>query len=568
MRHAAALICLGIITMAVAGCSSRAQRLYQRAEEFLAQGQLQLAAEEYRRIVNEETSSPLADDALYKLAYIYSEEMDQPKAALVQYQGLVERYPGSTWVDDSLMRIMQIQRETLKDASAVRVTWGELCKRFENRKDLCARGLLEVGRAHFDTEKYAMAAATADELVSRYSDQQTECAQAALLKARSCERMGFEQAEVEKLYEMVIERYPDTHAAAMAKQNIGWMVYQNREVIAQARDEELRAQSRVIEGVPAHSAHEGELLQALSALRSLLAHRGEARSLEWLTALVGQPFVIVFNASSPSAQPEPMEGSPFQSVAKALGFASNTVSGSSAERTFGTIHQALLQGHPVLVRYGSPARWTIVTGYDLKADRVSYMPPDRNSYATTSREKFLAGWRSGSGGGSGIAGPEPFHQFSLGARLSQPSEQDVLRIVVQRAAEVAGRSELEGAPAGTAALTAAGALLGRCADPAAADERQTAAGWATGSLTRSIRSAEKVAPILQRAEEAIPSLQGLSGGQAEFRREAAVLIRKIGEAGSATEGSAEKWTAAAAQAEIVAALHERMAQQLAAAAGD
>ncbi len=567
-RLCAALLCATLVALTLAGCSSRAEQLYRRAEAFLAQGQLEMAAEEYLRIVTEEPSSALADDALYKLAYVYAEELGKPKVALVQYQALANNYPNSPWVDDALIRIMAIQRETLHDPAAVRQTWGELCKRFKDRKGLCARGLLEVARAHFEAEKYAMAAATCDELTARFPEQQTQSAQAALLHARSCERLDFDQAEVEKLYEAVIEHYPGTHAAATAKRNIGWLVYLNREEIAQARDEELQAQSRIIRGVPAYSARDTRLLQALSALRALLAHRGDQRSMEWLEALVGAPFAIVFDAARPSAQPDPLEGSPFEAVARALGFASNTISGASAERAFGTVHQSLLQGHPVIVRYGSPARWAIVTGYDLKNDRVSYMSPDRDGYATVGREQFFGGWRSGSGEGSGLAGPEPFHQFSLGAHLQQPSDEELLHVVVQRAAEVMGRSTLAGAPAGAAAWEAAGAWLDRCAEPDASDDRQVASGWASGSLRAYLTLAKTVTPILQRAETSIPALQGAASRHTELRQEAELVARKVDEAGAATDDAAAKWQAAAAQANYVAALHQRLAEQLASGAGD
>jgi len=524
-----------------------------------------MAGEEYRRIVSEEPASPLADDALYKLAYVYAEELDQPAVALVQYRALADSYPDSPWVDDALMRIMQIQRQTLRDPAAVRATWEELCRRFGDRKALCARGLLELARAHFDAEDYASVSATADELMAQYAEQQTQCAQAALLQARASERMGLDQAEVEKLYEAVIDRFPDTHAAAMAKRNIGWMYYGRREELEQRQAEEIRARSRVIQGVPAHSAPDNQLLQALSALRAALAYRGEQRSLEWLAAVTEAPFVILFDANRPAAGPAVPGRSPFETVADSLGFAHNTVSGASAEHAFETLHQALLQGHPVIVRYGSPAHWIIVTGYDLKDQRVYFMPPGRDRYAASSREQFLANWRAASSGGSGLAGPEPFHQFSLGARLSRPSEGDLLRIIAERAADGMKRNTLAGAPAGTAAWEAAGAWLERCVAPEEADLRQTAVGWVEGSLRSHLTMAETVTPILQRAEAEIPALQGAAARHTELREEAELVARKVEEATAAGEEASTKWQAAAAQASYVSALHRRLAEQFIAA---
>jgi len=553
----------------LAGCTTRSERLYRRAETFLAQGQHKMAADEYQRIVTEEGDGPLADDALYKLAYVYAEELDQPSVGLVQYRTLVDKYPRSPWVDDALMRIMAIQRQTLEDPEAVRATWGELCDRFTDRKALCARGLLEVARAYFDAEDYAMAAATSVELTTRFPEETTACAQAALLHARSAERMGIEQAEVEELYETLIERYPDTHAAAMAKRNIGWIYYGKREEQQQEQAAEVQRRSRIIRGVPAHASEETELLQAISALRAALAHRGEQRSMEWLMALHGAPFAVVFNSAHPSAGADPLQGSPFEILSDALGFAYNKFSGSTAANAFDTVHQAILQGRPVIIRHGSDPAWIIVTGYDLKDQRVQFMPPGRDSYAATGRDEFISRWQAGSGRGSGVAGAQPFYQFSLAARMREPSDDDLMRAVIGRAADIMQRPTLSGAPAGAAAWETVARWLDRCADPEDAEARSAIEGWVDGSLRPYLAMAQPMAPILQKAEAATPALANVTARHNELLEEAELVARKIEEATAAEDDAATKWQAAAAQARYVQALHQRIAEQLAAvASGD
>lgn len=576
MRRLFIVLCAALVLAALGGCTSRAERLYRRAETFLAQGQHKMAAEEYQRVVSEEPDSPLADDALYKLAYVYAEELDQPTVGLVKYRALADSYPRSPWVDDALMRVMAIQRQTLQDPAAVRGTWGELCRRFADRRQLCARGLLEVARAHFDTENYAMAAATAEELSEQYADQETAAAQGALLHARASERMGMPQAEVERLYEGVIERYPDTHAAAMAKRNIGWIYYGKREEQQQEHAAEVQRRSRVIRGVPAYAVGDTELLQAISALRAALEQRGEPRSMEWLAALHGAPFAVVFNSERPSLGANPLQGSPFEILSDALGFAYSKFSGATAETAFETIHQAIIQGHPVIVRHGSPPRWVIVTGYDLSEQRVHLMPPGRSSYATMSRHQFLAGWRTASGRGSGVAGAEPFYQFSLAARLTRPSDDELLNTIVERAAEIMQRRTLSGAPAADAAWEAAGAWLERCAEGQDSEEtpvppqtaRVTAASWVEGSLRPYISTAQSMTPILRKAEATTPALKSATARHNELLQEAELLARKVDEATAAEEeaDAQAKWQAAAAQANYVAALHQRLAEQLIAAA--
>ncbi len=572
--HRLLLVTCGLMVIG-AGCSSRPERLYRRAEAFLAQGQFEMAAEEYRRLVREHPRSELADDALYKLAYVNAEELGRPSAALLQYRAIIDRYPSSPYVDDAMMRVMAIQRKVLRDPAAVRQTWDEMRERFGDRRGLCARGLLEVAQAHFENEDYQRAAEVARELIESYGDQVRQSAQAALLRARAIERRGAEPAEVEELYEQVIAQYPDTHSAAMAKRSIGWIYYGKREEQEQQQAEVMRQRSRVIEGVPAHSDGNGQMMQALAALRSLLTQRGEARPLEHIAALSGTVFVMVFDPQRPNLARSVLDDSPFEIVANLLGFAHNTWSGSNPETAFETVHHALLQGHPVLVRYGSPARWIVVTGYEMAGPRVHLMPPNRRDYETAGRETFMARWREGSASGSGVAGSEPFHQFSLGTRLNTPTEEQILKAVVLRAALIMQQTSMGGAPAGAAAWEATAAWLENCTDPDAEALRSQVVTWARDGLSPQLAVAQKGTPLLTRTENLHPELENAGERFAELLREARLAVRKVEEAAddSAQDVEAEepqdpalKWEAAAAQARYVAALHARLAEQFATAA--
>ena len=567
MRRVAAALPALLALALLAGCSSKSERLYRRAEAFLAQGQFQMAADEYQRLVKDHPRSPLADDALYKLAYIFAEETDTPGAALVQYRALADNYPSSPYADDALMRAMAIQRRALQDPAAVRATYQELCRRFATRRDLCARGLLEVAWALFETESYERAAEVAGELTAQYSDQVSECAQAALLQARACRRTGEEPARVEQLYEEIIARYPDTHAAVAAKRELGYSFYEKREEEQQQQAAEVRRRSRTIAGVPAHSSQRGEVLQALAALRSALAQRGENRSLDTLIALSGAAFTVAFDPDRPWLARSVIDVKLFESVVEALGFAYNVWSGPSAEQAFESVHQALLQGHPVLVLYGSPRRWVLVTGYDMAEDRVYFMPPDRGDYAAASKSSFLANWAAASGSGSGVAGAESFYQFSLGARMSRPDDAALMATSVQRAARVMRATSLGGAPAGEEAWQALGAHLEECVLPEATDRRDQAGRWVEDGLLPWLSVAEAGTAMLRQAAEVIDGGGDAADRYEELLAEARLVAQKIEEAQAAGDEAAPKWEAAAAQANYVAALHARLARQLADASG-
>ena len=93
MRRLATILPVALTLVLLSGCMSRTERLFQRAEMFLSQGQPELAGAEYYRLAVKYPRSSFAPNALYKLAYLYREEYDDPPKAIQTYRVLAERYP-------------------------------------------------------------------------------------------------------------------------------------------------------------------------------------------------------------------------------------------------------------------------------------------------------------------------------------------------------------------------------------------------------------------------------------------------------------------------------------------
>jgi outer membrane protein assembly factor BamD (BamD/ComL family) len=565
-----AVLTSALLAVALAGCSTRSQRLYHRAEAFLAQGQFKLAADEYERLVAENPRDPLGDDALYKVAYIYAEEMDKPALALTRYRQLADRYPSSSYADDALMRIASIQRAVLHDPEAVKQTCEEISHRFSGRAQLRARAALEVARAQFDCEQYKQAAASANHLMEQFPEQTRQCAQAAFLVARATESMGGDPGKAADLYRKVVAEYPDTHSAALAKSRAGWLLFGVSEQEKQQQQEEQKRKSRIIQGVPAHGAGaDTGQLQALSVLRSALAHRGEARTLDELVALSGVAFQFVFDPAQPTLGMGIFPDNPFETVAGRLGFACNVWSSPGAEQAFASVHQALLQGHPVIVLYdAAPSKWLLVTGYEVADGRVHFLPPGQDSYATESRETFLARWASSSREGTALPAPGQFYQFSLGARPRTPPEQTVVSETLQRAADIMGRRELSGVLAGQAAYEKLAQHLEQCAAADAGVRRQQALAWAQHALPACTSAREAGTAYLRHAAEVRSGAAGrlgeLARRHAELVAETRLLRKNIQEAAAHQDQAGDRWQAASAQVRYVAALETRIAEQLSA----
>lgn len=565
-----AVLTSALLAVALAGCSTRSQRLYHRAEAFLAQGQFKLAADEYERLVTENPRDPLGDDALYKVAYVYAEEMDRPALALTRYRQLADRYPSSPYADDALMRIASIQRTVLHDPEAVKQTCEEISHRFSGRARLRARAALEVARAQFDCEQYKEAAASANHLIEQFPKQTRQCAQAAFLAARATESTGADPEKAADLYRKVLADYPDTHSAVLAKSRAGLLLFGVSEHEKQRQQEEQKRKSRVIQGVPPHGAGaDTGQLQALSVLRSALAHRGEARTLDEMVALSGVAFQFLFDPTRPTLGMGMFPDNPFETVAGRLGFACNTWSSAGAEQGFGSVHQALLQGYPVIVLCdAAPSKWVLVTGYQVADERVHFLPPGEEGYATESRETFLARWASSSREGTVLPVAGQFYQFSLGARLRTPPEQSVVSETLQRAVDIMRRRELTGVPAGPAAYERLAQHLEQCAGADAGVRRQQALTWAQHALPACVRAREAGTGYLRHAAEVWSGAGGrlgeLAQRHAELVAETSLLRKNIQEAAAHQDQAGDKWQAASAQVRYVAALEMRVAEQLSA----
>lgn len=436
----AAIILIVAALCCCAGCSNRAERLYQRAEAFFVQGQPNLAAAEYYRLVTEEPRSSLADAALYKLAFLYREEFRDAPAAIKTYETLANRYPNSPYTDDALLWVLQIQGEDLKDAAGVRQTCDVIRQRFPDDARINASAQLQLANTLLTTGKLAEADAVARALSGLYPLERRQAAGALLVRARVLEKQGQRGDEAVKLYAQIVDRYPDTPGAAEAKRAIGWLYYGLRNTqMAQERLAKLRA-ARVITDVPPPAAVTAPRLRPFACLASLMNQRGVRVTPEELLIVSGAAFEFLYRSDQPQAMVNTLARNALTLAAEQYGFATNVWSAASADASFASLSQAIAQGRPVMAP-ASDGNWLIVTGYKPAEDRVYVLAPGQTQPQTMSRAHFIGRW-SANGAGHTDCVSGPYFQFSLGQRTKAPGLTTLLRSVAQRAVESGRRREL------------------------------------------------------------------------------------------------------------------------------
>ncbi len=427
-------LALAIGIVLCGGCMSSQERLFQRAELLLSQGQAGLAAMEYYRLAVKYPRSRFAPNALYKLAYLYREEFDNPQDALATYRFLAERYPDSPYADEAWLWILQIQGEKLHDLKEMRRTRDLIRERFAQDERICATAQLQFVRALWAAGNLAAAEAEARALVANYPQQKKQCAAAMLIIARIIEKKAGKQTDAAvKAYEQIINKYPDTAAAVEAKRAIGWLYYglkgqqEKAELLAKQRA------ARVLSGVPAPPVVATARLAPFAALSSLLAARRINASPEELLIVSGAAFAFYFEPDNLAAPWRHLPAKALIEAAEQYGFSVNVSSVPAAEAAFSSLAGVIAAGQPVMIPLAGSFRWGIVVGYKPAEERVYLLEAGQRAARAIGRQDFLQRWaRHPAGHTPCVTGP--YFQLSLGTYVQPASPKTIFAQLGQKAA--------------------------------------------------------------------------------------------------------------------------------------
>jgi TolA-binding protein len=560
------LALLLLLALLCAGCTTRSQRLYLRAETFFAQGKYELAAADYNTLLRVYPRDPLADNALYKLAYLYREEFDDPATAVSLYQRLVREYPTSPSVGDALWWTVYLQARQLRNPAAVLATCGQIDRLCADQPRLRASARLELARAYLEAGQTPQAIAALQEICTQFSGEADTCAEAGYRLALITRDQLGQGPQALKMLEEVISKYPDTAAAAQARQALGWQYYTQKNQEDQQRLAELQRLARTLTGVPTWPAASAPSLELLGALRALMAQAGASVSEDDLLAVTGLAFQMAVDWGNPEKTLF-FHRDPFPQVAEAWGFGYNSWTFGSAPEALPALVESLSRNRPVLLLFGaSNPRWRLFTGYQPQQKLMFLLGPGQGKPQPLAEADFAAGWPQR--GGRALFSPLPPEglQFALTERGPAPSRVDRTSGAVLRAALALDETQLLGAPAGRAAYDALAQKLAAAArDPR---EGQKLVRWALQALPLLVRARQAAAASLGAAAEDFPEPQRTRVTQAAaaytgFAQRWQALLSAIQTAAAST--NPEVWNPARTQYDTLAADEQNTLAALAAA---
>jgi len=572
------LLVAAVVVALLGGCSTKTQRLYRRAEAFFAQEQYELAAREYSRIVQEAPRDPLADDAWYKLAYLYREELDAPSAALIVYRDLVDNYEDSNYADEALFWMVYLQRRHMQDPAAAAATCRELDRRFPDKKNLRGQASLEAAGAYLDTGQLEQAYELCRKITDDFASRPIIAAQALLMSADITDKIGKDPQGAMALYQQVVEKYPDTQAAVTARQVVGLRYYVEKAETDKARLAQQLEQACVLDNVPPIEQYADQpAMELLSAIHSLLRQAGGQISMDEVVVISGLPFTFTFAVDRPELA-QAFYRNPATAIAEEVGFAYNLWTSATPAGLLDNATSCLLQDRPLLIAYGAGnARWCLITGYRPAEKELYLLRPGAENAAGLDSQAFLEVWQTSKVPALWPQGALSGFRFALTVRRRPADMAATIKSVLLQSSLAWKQRELMRQPAGSAACDELVELLRKALDTQDTASREKSKLWASGAIPLIVSSRRAAARFFAQPPQGLLDEEDAPYREVSQRYNEIVaawrqLSQQIEQAPAGTElspaeperpASAQHWQQALAQAQELASMEAETLRWLA-----
>jgi hypothetical protein len=340
--------------------------------------------------------------------------------------------------------------------------------------------------------------------------------------------------------ESVIAEFPQTAAAAKAKQDLGLEIYASATLAEEKRLERLAQASRVLSGIPSFSSEAESTLELLAALQAMLQQAGAEASTPALWCCSGLACQMVVDWDHPAALLR-FAGNPLTDVARDWGFDYYLWTYASADEALLPMATSASRGRPVLLLWGEKPRWTIFAGYKADTQTAHLRLPGRDALSAVQQERFAAGWPTQVSNRGMSSLPPGGYQFALADRNAKPTADALVRGSLLQALLALDQPELRGAPAGRAAYALLAEELEAVAEGQDPQRLQVWAAQAVPLLARARRQAaaflEEATPSFNDPQQALVSEAGRSYQSFALRWEE--WNEQLQAAGAET--SAEEW---------------------------
>jgi len=483
---AAVVLVAGSVMLLARHLQQGGDDLYRAAEQACNRGQYADAVRLFDRMATEFPSHGKADDALYRLGYVYRNFLNEPQLALDAYGRLVKLYgkSGSPWVKHAMREIADIYKGQQEYDQALE-QFASIIAQFGSDPTIHAETALQMAHTFYEQGKAEPATAACQEVLGLRGSLDAQQSEALTLMAHVALDIERDPAEAQRCLEQVIREHPESSGVKDAQKELAWI---RQRYPGQGT---AGVESGLPDSVPEPSLPSGEAVLVdlrrdvpggvedtglFECLRVLCAAQGQVVSSNKLAGFSGQPFAFFYGDQRRLDTVRAAATDPVYAATERAGVGgARLLTCPSDDLGIRTLKSQLHRGLAALVPLviGGKPTWRIVSGYDPARGEI-YLFSATSRYEAMSGDEFRRAWSS-----------------PLRPAVSLPGHKDVgafpMYIVEGPVAKCNAASAVECSVADGVKLLRGDVSVGDSVSGAAGFERLAAdlAGLADGSLSES-----------------------------------------------------------------------------------
>lgn len=198
---------------------------FGQAQELLAAGRYQNSLTQLEALYRKHPNFEHAADALFQVAEIYHNRLDDHQAALIRYLLLERDYPGFSQMPLVYRRIADIYKYRLQDPLLAISTYQKILDGTAAQPDWIQ---YEVADSYFRLNNFEQARIEFASLLKNYPE--SELAPEVQFRIAVTYAVEGQRPEAEAAYRLVIERWPDSHYVPEARFGLAAVLEEQEEL--------------------------------------------------------------------------------------------------------------------------------------------------------------------------------------------------------------------------------------------------------------------------------------------------------------------------------------------------
>ncbi|MBD3289813.1 tetratricopeptide repeat protein [candidate division KSB1 bacterium] len=136
LKHLASFVVVILLIIMVVGCGERKtkEELMTMAEQYEAEENFLTAIKTYQRVLKKYPDAEEAVQAKYKIALIYSNNLNDFEKSVETHKDLIDKYPESKYAAQSLFMIGFINANNLQDLETAKQYYEEFLEKYPDNE--------------------------------------------------------------------------------------------------------------------------------------------------------------------------------------------------------------------------------------------------------------------------------------------------------------------------------------------------------------------------------------------------------------------------------------------------